>query len=145
MGVTGRPALTRTDIHLCGYLPTERNVMTTKLRPKVFAEWVTVAVTALPAGWRNVYREEDGTLTVFACPAMLLQEHRSDLHIWDVEAASGQVRTMERTERHEAPYDTRVVFADQEMSYIDAVDANNYVGTVGPEEDPATFAKETTS
>ncbi len=25
--------------------------------------WVTVAVTPLPPGWRNIYRDTDGTLT----------------------------------------------------------------------------------
>jgi hypothetical protein len=62
--------------------------------------WTTVAVVALPPGWRNVYVDEDRTTSSLPCPALLLQE----LHYI---CAEGD----DRAQPCGQPYDTRVVAA----------------------------------
>jgi len=37
-------------------------------------DWQTCAVTALPTGWVNVYKSQDGTWWTEPCPAILVQE-----------------------------------------------------------------------
>lgn len=102
--------------------------------------WTTVAVTALPPGWRNVYVLDDGTVTSYACPAMLLQENRADSESWEIQTPTGPSRACRKIEL-EPPYDTRVVYAEDEDGWIDAANnTGNYAGTVGPTEDPNIFA-----
>lgn len=104
--------------------------------------WSTVAVAVLPPGWRNVYRGCNGeSPSAEPCPALLLQELRETVHYRDVrpsECFSVPFRPEKTTERHQAPYRTRVVFADRGNCgcLIAAGDwSEGYRGTVGPEED----------
>ena len=104
-----------------------------------FAEmWETVAVTALPPGWRNVYKHDDGD-TASACPAVLLQELRETVRYEDVTKADGTPRIKEEATRREPPYETRVVFADYGDGGLEpAGDMSNYVGTLAPGDPPKT-------
>ncbi|GGO70666.1 hypothetical protein [Nonomuraea cavernae] len=109
----------------------------TNRKPSRYVEhWETVAVTALPPGWRNVYRHDDGPSTS-PCPAILLQEHRSTVACWDIPLPEGHydVRTEEKL--MQPPYETRAVFADYDMATLcPADDVGNYERTIGPEETP---------
>lgn len=96
--------------------------------------WETVAVTALPPGWRNVYRDDNGGLFTDHCPALLLQEHRSDTECWDEPQGDGQpARFSKREKARESPYQTRVVFAADQGGWLDdATEVANYAHTIGP-------------
>lgn len=97
--------------------------MAEKPRRRVI-EWETVAVTALPPGWFNVYKDE-GKQLITPCPALLLQEARAVS-----DDPTGSVKTV-----HEPPYETRVVFADFESGELyPANDLGNYQTTTGPSE-----------
>ena len=37
--------------------------------------WTTIAFTALPPGWFNYYRNDDGTFWADPCPGVVMQEH----------------------------------------------------------------------
>lgn len=55
----------------------------TKSKTRYVQHWETVAATALPAGWLNVWRAEDGGLYLAPCPALLVQELRETTKCWD--------------------------------------------------------------
>lgn len=97
--------------------------------------WRSVAVTALPPGWRNVFSDDDGRYTA-ACPAVLLQELREVIHVTRVlREGSDTPRYASRTVRLEQPYETRVVFAfaDCDNGHLDAAcELDSYEQTVGP-------------
>ena len=95
--------------------------------------WETVAVTALPVGWRNTYAV-DGLTETEPCPAMLLQEDRGTTEVWD-EPDGDRFRHRDRYTPADEPYETRVVFASysSDEAYLEpADDACNYGGTFGP-------------
>jgi hypothetical protein len=98
--------------------------------------WTTVAVIPCPPGWRIVYdirdtRDDDDAAdyTIRPCPAILLQELRTtSAYI----VAESEVETI----KHEPPYETRAVFADQEDGVLHPVDeVSNFVRALGPGED----------
>lgn len=95
-------------------------------------DWETVTVTALPPGWRNQYKQDDGSIEANDSPALLLQELRMITYAWDADPP----RLVHTEDRHErAPYRTRVVFANHDNGELDAApEISNYVGTVGPGE-----------
>lgn len=95
-------------------------------------EWVTTGIAGLAAGWRNIYREDDGTLMEEPCPALLLQENRGT---WCTPPPPAEQTS------HFAPaappYDTRVVPADLADGWCDAACSNsNYLGTIPPGAEP---------
>jgi hypothetical protein len=97
--------------------------------------WETVAVTALPSGWRNVYRLDDGTLAEHPCPAILVQENRGTHLSWDEPGTEARFTRCNRFEPAEPPYEIRAVFADHDYGHLEpAVRASNYVATAGPGE-----------
>lgn len=105
--------------------------------------WATVAVTALPSGWRNVYRQEDGRLEESPCPAILLQENRGTTELWDELGSDGNTRVRQRFQAVDPPFDTRAVFAIVEDAYLDPVHVVvNYVGTIGPDQDAAELSED---
>jgi hypothetical protein len=114
---------------------------TAKPRKRAVEIWHTVAVSALPAGWRNIYDGQNGeNICVSICPALLLQELREVIHCRDVPThnpAGPPYRLTQFVERLEAPYDTRVVYAeDDDCGGVEAAtDTRNYRRTVGPGED----------
>lgn len=85
--------------------------------------WTTIAVTALPPGWFNVYGSDNEPSFSEVCPALLLQEHRETSH-------AGEERNVTR---EKLPYDTRVVYAagvgDAEGTLSVASEASNYLLT----------------
>jgi len=100
--------------------------------------WVTVSITPLHPGWRNVYREPDGSFRTNPCPALLLQEFRSRT---EYREAGG--RRTHRQDDMKSPYDTRVIFADHDHGELNAaIEISDYLGSVGPDEDPAKYASE---
>lgn len=77
--------------------------------------WVTIAVTPLPQGWRNVFFDAGGAPDAHPCPAVLLQENRS--------AGS--------------PHETRVVFADWDHGCLfPVIESDNFFGVIGPGQSP---------
>jgi hypothetical protein len=100
-----------------------------------YDEWETVAVTALPPGWRNVYRGRDGTPVVSEAPALLLQELRGTVTALERIGPDGRPAVSTTEQPCEAPYETQVVVADLEEGHlVCASDTSNYVLTVGPGE-----------
>lgn len=97
--------------------------------------WRTVAVTALPPGWRAVHRGPKG-LKVLPVAAVLLQELRSrsitTRTFDDPDRATEDVST----QAQELPYDTRVI-----VSRISAGgelipdDEDTLIGVLSPDED----------
>jgi hypothetical protein len=86
-------------------------------------EWYTIAVTALPLGWFNVY-DIDGEEHKERCPALLLQEHRKT-----VKYDRDKMKT-EDVKHHTAPLDTRVAFAEHENGTLTpAAETHNYLRT----------------
>jgi len=99
--------------------------------------WETVAVTALPPGWRNVFSDIDDSRAAHEspCPAVLLQELREGHRAEDVPMAGGQVDVKTTVTRYDPPYETRVVFADWgEGELSPAHEIGNYLHTLGPDE-----------
>lgn len=92
--------------------------------------WTTVAVTALPVGWKNFYTARDGSTFPVDCPAVLLQEHRSDELVY----GAGVGKQQHKVQACDAPYDTRVVFAcGDEFGHLEpALETGNYAGTAIP-------------
>lgn len=45
-----------------------------KPAPELPPAWQTTAFTALPAGWRNAYTDDTGTIRTEPCPGVLLQQ-----------------------------------------------------------------------
>ncbi len=107
----------------------------------IVEQWETVAVTALPPDWRNVYGNDDGSVFTSACPALLLQEHREDKHFENVERDGGLYTRTNRVRTYDPPYETQVAFAAaDEFGYLGTAAASvNYLGTAGPGEDPSVF------
>jgi hypothetical protein len=97
--------------------------------------WETIAVTALPPGWRNVFRQGEGdSLAEHPCPAILMQEARATSVSWDEYPGGQPVRRSKETIA-EPPCETRAVFADFDGADLcPASDAGNYERTVGPGE-----------
>lgn len=98
--------------------------------------WETIAVTALPPGYRNVFDGgEDGQM-YSPCPALLLQELRETVEAWDEESGGGKFRQLSKTHRETPPYMTRVVFADTDGDSLEpASDCANYTRTLAPGEE----------
>lgn len=113
------------------------------LRRRTIDNWTTVAVTALPPGWRNVYRLDDGSVVTDQCPAILLQEHRSRTLCTDVPTGDGKYDVHRREEELDPPYETRAVYAtDDECGGLDpAMDVSNYAGVAAPSEDTNRFER----
>jgi hypothetical protein len=112
----------------------------TDIKPeRVVEHWSTVAVTALPPGWRNAFRiEGEDSHILYPCAAILLQEHRSTEHVRYEMVADGHARAEYRnTTDHEPPYDTVAVFAYHDtLGLLKRVwDAEDYDGTIGPGEE----------
>jgi len=108
--------------------------------------WETVAVTALPPGWRNVYTHDDGGISIEDCPAILLQENRITEHCRDKVGADGQIYLESDLARHEPPYETRAVYAtSQDDGWLTPVDEiGNYATTIGPNGNPAAYGRPAT-
>ena len=110
-----------------------------KPRNRAVSTWETVAVTALPLGWRNVYYLGDGKADTEHCPAVLLQELRETEVVRDVATGGSPKYVVETVSRtvHEPPYETRAVFACQDGSggLDPAADVGNYLATIGPGDD----------
>ena len=107
--------------------------------------WRTVSVTALPLGWRNVFRQADGPLVSYASPALLLQEHIRDETRTYYRKEDGKPWISTEINHMEKPFVTRVIFAhylvdDCELEVPNA--SSSYVGTIEPGADPATFFTE---
>lgn len=94
--------------------------------------YVTVAVTPLAAGWRNVFDEgRDGSVEL-PCPAVLLQECRATVRYVDAHV-DGHVETTPRLSRCQTPYQTRVVFADWADGHlVPALEKPSYRDTLPP-------------
>lgn len=88
--------------------------MSTDDRPRISQDWTTVAVTALPPGWVNVWRNPDGTEFAEPCPAILLQECRARTKSWNEPRPDGtpNLRIVELEVR--VPYETRVIYGQTE-------------------------------
>ena len=79
------------------------------------ARWETIAVTALPSGWRIVFFDDHGKPDPYPCPAVLLQENR----------AAGP------------PHATRAVFADWDHGCLrPAAELPRFAGVIGPGQTP---------
>lgn len=110
----------------------------TKPKFRYIMHWETIGVTALPAGWRNVFREDDGTFHLSHCPALLFQEHRESNKCWDVVGEDGRPTVRVEKIRESEPYETRVVFAEADGPTLGPVDdLGNYDRTIGPGEELA--------
>lgn len=90
--------------------------------------WDTIAVTALPPGWVNIWRNADGTEYIEPCPAMLLQECRERSIVWDVPQPDGTTKIRSQDIKETQPYETRVVYAQSEPDSASIVDIDNYAG-----------------
>lgn len=100
--------------------------------------WTTIAVTPLAPGWRNVYLLDDGELAVNPCPALLLEECRQVYRSWDA-TKNGKTDRVGSYREADLPYYTHVAFGENQGDGLveAACDTGNYLGTVGPDEDPA--------
>lgn len=76
--------------------------------------WTTIAVTALPPGWVNVWRQSDGTEYAEPCPAMLLQECRTRTKTWTETRPDGTPNPRYVELEATSPYDTRVIYGQNE-------------------------------
>ncbi|GIH25142.1 hypothetical protein Aph01nite_34520 [Acrocarpospora phusangensis] len=100
--------------------------------------WTTIAVTALPAGWRNAFTDDDdddadGSLFINPCPAILLQECRA-VRVLNEIPGGDVFRYEPRIELKDSPYETRAVFADNDQGELRPVaDISNYAGTYAPD------------
>lgn len=105
-------------------------------RTRTYDEWETTAVTALPTGWRNVYRATNGRTHSTPCPALLLQERRTIVHVHEEQSDAGTFVLSTQRNRLDAPYETRTVFGevDEFTTVSPAEDTSNYAGTWGPGE-----------
>lgn len=102
------------------------------IRKRVVENWETIAVTPLPLGWVNVFKQDDGTEVAVPCPGVLLQELRSVTHCVDELDAEGRAVDMKFTEETlEPPYQTRAEAGDFEGGWMCvASDTGNYLRTV---------------
>jgi hypothetical protein len=102
----------------------------------LYEEWRTLAVTALPPGWVNVFRDDDGKLFAYATPAMLLQEIVREVRSWEEHVGDGNWRYQESVTDCEnvSTRHTRVIIGsfDAGMGEVVAEDANcrDYVGSM---------------
>lgn len=104
----------------------------TEHKTRVIERFETVAFTALPEGWQNVF-DCDGVAGVTQCPGVLTQELRATEYCTDVPDSGGKSQLSVQVETHEPPYQTRVVFADFCTGALDpACDLCNYVETLPP-------------
>lgn len=51
--------------------------------------WDLVAVSVLPPGWKNVYKQEDGSTELEDCPAILTERRRDSGEVRAVFASTG--------------------------------------------------------
>lgn len=72
--------------------------------------WQTVALTALPHGWVNVFKDRRGAHFTAPCPGVLLQESTSVTEYFD--RVDGTGHTIRCSEDRDEPRTTRVVYAD---------------------------------
>jgi len=97
--------------------------------------WRTIAVAALPSGWRNAYKDEDdGTFSESPCPAVLVEEKTGWTTYWDVEH-NGKTHRAREPHYCEPPFDTRVSFAAFDGAELyPASDDGNYWCALAPGE-----------
>lgn len=110
-------------------------------RRRTVERWETVAVTALPPGWRNTFMQDDGSAETGTCPAILLQELREvTVYRDDPLPAGGFKAVADRVDVKEPPFETRAVFADYDSDggeLAPVMDTSNYGRTLAPGEEPA--------
>lgn len=102
---------------------------------KLVQNWDDIGFTALPHGWINVWKLDDGTHFTEPCPGVLLQECTTARRCWTEENADGSPRFRSRSEVQER--ETRTVFAYREegVSYLQPVDeSGSYVMTTTVDE-----------
>lgn|SRR5512139_2510788 len=96
--------------------------------------WEDIGFVALPEGWINVWKVDDGTYITEPCPGVLIQECTSTTNFWD-EEDEGRVRRCSRY--FEMERETRTVFAycEDGVATLDAVDnSGSYVVTTTKEQ-----------
>lgn len=107
-------------------------------RARIVERWHTIAVTALPSGWRNLHEDPSRTEEpqwLEACAAVLLQELRSEDHVTESRRADGARALQTRNVRREQPYETRAVFAAQRGGRLEpACELATYRRTFGLDE-----------
>lgn len=88
-------------------------------------DWVTIAVTALPIGWINVYRGEDDDYLIEPCPALALEEATEYTRFWTDENGRHLQETLSCRRQ------TRTIFLGVEGGSAELVDvgAGNYLYT----------------
>ena len=88
-------------------------------RTRRYSEWTTVQISPLPAGWVNVFKQDDGTEDTEPCPALLLQECRSVRCVAEQLQDDGEYKAGDSwPEGQEPPYDTQVVYADSDSGML---------------------------
>jgi hypothetical protein len=98
-----------------------------------------MSITALAAGWRNIYRGDNpGELIIEAAPAVLHQELVETTQRWTTsrdDDPDSPVRVQTHTE---APRRTRLLFARHDKGRLAPAEtsARTYLGACGPGEDP---------
>jgi hypothetical protein len=101
-----------------------------KINERWTYDWRTVSVTALPPGWVNVFREDDGTEFTEPCPALLLQELVNETERWDEPVGDGTYHLRSVDYPAEEPRSTRAVYGSFDGAELEpATDADNYCGT----------------
>ena len=112
--------------------------MEDELRARIVERWHTIAVTALPSGWRNVHEDPSRTEApqwFEPCAAVLLQELRSEDHVTSSRRPDGTRAPQTRNVRREPPYETRAVFATRRGGRLEpACELTTYRGTLGVDE-----------
>lgn len=78
-----------------------------------FNDWVDIGFTALPIGWINVYKLDEGDYYLQPCPGLLLQEATTCTECWNEKDETG-VRPIFRDGLELLPRETQTVFASME-------------------------------
>ncbi len=93
-----------------------------------YEQWRTVAVYALPGGWRNIYKERDGSFSVHESPAMLIRETNT--------YTPSMVLIHSDKQKMESPPERRVVFGHNCDGEVEEAQIfANYSGTISPTTD----------
>jgi hypothetical protein len=103
---------------------------------RVIYNWETISVTALPAGWRHVFRNGDGSLRTEPAPCLLLQQQ-----VGYTKYEGGEAATYSWDD--DEPRHTGVVFglANGAAVYTDPGNPD-HVGMLEPGRDLHEFSKE---
>jgi hypothetical protein len=103
---------------------------------KTYPDWADIAFTALPVGWVNVFKGDDGTHYTEPCPGVLIQECATLTEIWSEEHDDGRVDL--RSQKRDADREIRTVFVCAGYigeSFLRPVDDEpGYVVTTTPEQ-----------